>query len=158
MQTSMEAIIVQFQSISAFRTCENGTASSLLCVKYSSMYPCTPRYILLARLELHSFSQVLLKDKFTQNWITRFLNLSNRGGVFFKGQVIPSLSHYCPLRLFVKDILYMQAQRGRAVRSEFSAETILPRTLISTLKEIFQKSIEYYLQKNSTFIELKPTQ
>ena len=40
--------------------------------------------------------------------------MSKAEGVFFKGQLIHTYPPHCPLRFIVKDILYMQAQKGRA--------------------------------------------
>jgi hypothetical protein len=67
---------------------------------------------------------------------TRFSNLSKRESCFCKGQVIHSYPLTCPLRNIVKDILYMQAQKGRAATSPNSFG-------LEALKEIFQNPNEF---------------
>jgi hypothetical protein len=70
------------------------------------MYSCTLRYILLTRLELHSFSQALIRDKLLKNTITRFLKLSKRESCFYKGQLIHSYPHTCPLHCPLPALVY----------------------------------------------------
>ncbi len=53
------------------------------------MYPCTPRYILLARLELHSFSQALIKDKSLKTQSHDSQKCQNESRVFVKDKLSP---------------------------------------------------------------------